>query len=104
MVDESHELSTDVIEQQKPRLKQPKKYKVILLNDDYTTMEFVVHILETIFQRSPSEATQIMLSVHQKGSGICGIYTKQIAETKVQLVHDRARAEGFPLKCSMEPV
>ncbi len=82
--------------------REPSLFKVILLNDDYTTMEFVVHVLETIFSKTPGEATQIMLSVHKKGSGLCGLYTREIAETKVSAVHDLARTNGFPLKCIME--
>ena len=86
------------------RIHYPKQYKVILLNDDFTTMDFVVSILESIFMRSPAEAVQIMMQVHKNGKGVCGIYSKQIAETKVALVHQKARAEGFPLRCTMETV
>ena len=82
--------------------KEPSLYKVILLNDDYTTMDFVVRILETVFSKPPAEATRIMLSVHKKGSGLCGVYTREIAETKVVAVHDLAGQSGFPLKCIME--
>lgn len=84
-------------------VKKPSLYKVVLLNDDYTTMDFVVFILENIFDKDNLEATQIMLSVHKKGSGIAGIYTKEIAETKIKEVHDLARANNFPLRCTMEP-
>jgi ATP-dependent Clp protease adaptor protein ClpS len=94
--------SSDTLTEKKIRVRKPRQYKVLLLNDDYTTMEFVVSILETIFQKTPAEATQIMLHVHQKGSGLCGIFPKQIAEAKTQLVHDRARAEGHPLRCIIE--
>ena len=93
----------DTIAEKKTRLKHPKLYRVILLNDDYTTMDFVVSILESIFQKSPAEATRIMLQVHNRGSGTCGVYAKQIAETKVDQVHQRALEEGFPLRCTMEP-
>jgi len=86
------------------RLKHPKQYKVILLNDDYTSMEFVVEVLEGIFMKSPSEAVQIMLQVHHQGRGICGIFTKQIAEAKADLVNIRAQEEGFPLRCAVEEV
>jgi ATP-dependent Clp protease adaptor protein ClpS len=82
--------------------KRPSLYRVVLLNDDYTTMEFVVAVLENIFDKSATEATQIMLHVHKKGSGLCGVYTKDIAETKVDKVHKLAREKGFPLKCVME--
>lgn len=77
-------------------------YRVILLNDDFTSMEFVVHILETIFRKSPAEAMQIMLQVHKSGKGVAGIFSKQIAEAKIDLVHQQARGEGFPLRCDME--
>lgn len=78
-------------------------YRVILLNDDYTTMEFVVLILETVFKKSPTEAQEIMLAVHRKGKGTAGVYTKEVAETKVAIVHHLARENEYPLKCQMEP-
>ena len=84
------------------RAKTPKFYRVIILNDDFTSMEFVVHILESVFMKSPSEAVQIMLHVHKSGRGVAGIFTKQIAEAKVEIVHQRARIEGFPLRCLLE--
>lgn len=80
----------------------PKRYKVLLHNDDYTTMEFVVHILKTVFGKTEDEAAAIMLKVHQEGTGICGVYTAEIAEAKVALVRHLARKNGFPLKCTME--
>jgi ATP-dependent Clp protease adaptor protein ClpS len=80
----------------------PPMYKVILHNDNYTSMEFVVEILVTIFGKSLEKATQIMLNVHNKGKGICGIYPRQIAETKVETVHNLASNKGFPLKSTME--
>lgn len=83
-------------------LQEPPMYRVLLHNDDYTTMEFVVQVLESVFHKSPSEATHIMLSVHNNGTGVCGIYTAEVAETKVELVHHLARKNGFPLQCSME--
>jgi ATP-dependent Clp protease adaptor protein ClpS len=83
-------------------IKSPSLYKVLLLNDDYTTMEFVVQVLEKVFHKSAAEATQIMLHVHKKGVGMCGIYTRDIAETKVTTVHGLARERGFPLMCMME--
>ncbi len=82
--------------------KAPAMYKVFLLNDDYTTMDFVVQVLETVFHKPPAEAMQIMLHVHKKGRGLCGVYTRDIAETKVIAVYEHARKEGFPLKCVME--
>ena len=81
---------------------EPPMFKVILLNDDYTPMEFVVQILQDIFHKDRSEAERIMLSVHRKGSGLCGIYTYEIAETKVDRVQARAGKAGYPLRCIME--
>ena len=80
----------------------PPMYKVILHNDDYTSMEFVVQILMTVFGKSLEKATEIMLNVHNKGKEICGIYTRQIAETKIETVHNLATSKGFPLKSTME--
>ena len=90
--------------QEKPRrkTKQPELYRVILHNDDYTTMQFVIEVLESIFHKSPAEAHRIMMLVHTHGYGVCGAYSYEIAETKVALVHDRARESGFPLRASME--
>lgn len=82
--------------------KTPSLYKVFLLNDDYTTMDFVIHILEEVFHKPLVEATQIMLHVHKNGRGLAGVYTKEIAETKIDTVHTVARKSGFPLKCGME--
>jgi ATP-dependent Clp protease adaptor protein ClpS len=84
-------------------VKEPPMYRVILLNDHYTSMEFVVAILEGVFHKSTAEAHQIMLSVHKAGSGTAGTYTREIAETKVATVTHLARKEGFPLQCVMEP-
>ena len=81
---------------------EPPMYKVWLLNDDYTTMEFVVEILIQVFNKAIEEATLIMLKVHREGVGLCGIYTFEVAETKVNTVHNLAREESFPLKCTME--
>ena len=81
---------------------EPKKYKVLLLNDDYSTMEFVIEILKTIFRKDEEEATQIMLSVHETGRGVCGIYTYEIAATKVEQVKRNARRAQFPLRAIME--
>ncbi|HET6515499.1 MAG TPA: ATP-dependent Clp protease adapter ClpS [Thermodesulfovibrionales bacterium] len=82
--------------------REPPLFKVFLLNDDYTTMDFVVYILESVFGKPTTEATQIMLHVHKKGAGLCGVYTREIAETKVALVHELARERNFPLKCRTE--
>ncbi|BCD67533.1 ATP-dependent Clp protease adapter ClpS [Nitratiruptor sp. YY09-18] len=83
-------------------LKEPKKYKVFLLNDDYTTMDFVVDVLCEIFHKTYEEAVNIMLKIHKEGKGLCGVYTYEIAETKVDQVHRLARAHEFPLKATME--
>lgn len=79
-------------------------FKVLLHNDDYTTMEFVVHILMLVFRKSLEEATRIMLNVHRKGIGLCGIYSHEVAETKVETVTRLARENGHPLRCTMEKV
>lgn len=86
-----------------PALDEPRKFKVVLLNDDYTPMEFVVDVLKHFFRVSEEMATQIMLQVHFNGRGVCGIFTRDIAETKVALVNDYARVNEHPLLCSMEP-
>lgn len=86
----------------KPRLKRPPLYKVILLNDDYTPMDFVVHVLETFFSIDRENATRIMLDVHKRGKGVCGIFTHQIAETKVSLVNEYSRENQHPLLCTLE--
>jgi len=90
--------------QERVRTKEPDMYKVLLLNDDYTSMEFVVLVLETVFHKNGSDAQRIMLSVHESGSGVAGVFTKEIGETKVAVVHHLARQNQFPLKCVMEPV
>jgi ATP-dependent Clp protease adaptor protein ClpS len=86
----------------KKRVKTPQLYKVLLINDDYTTMDFVVQILEIVFHKPRIEAMQVMLHVHRKGAGLCGIYPKDIAETKVAAVYELAKKNEFPLKCVME--
>ena len=82
--------------------REPPQYRVLLHNDDYTTMEFVVEILMYVFNKSPESAAKIMMNVHQKGIGVCGVYTHEVAETKVDAVHNLARQSGYPLRCSME--
>lgn len=82
---------------------EPPMYRVLLLNDDYTPMDFVVEILREIFHKDRPEAERIMLNVHRKGAGLCGIYTYEIAETKVTRVRAKAKEAGFPLRCTMEP-
>lgn len=91
-----------VTQTQDPKLKQPPLYRVVLLNDDYTPMEFVVHILEQFFYMSRDKATQIMLTVHTQGKGVCGVYTKDIAETKAVMVNQYARDNEHPLVCEVE--
>ncbi len=83
-------------------LQEPKMYRVILHNDHYTTMDFVVEVLMLVFHKPAAEATKIMLDVHKKGAGMCGVYTYDIASTKVTLVHNMAKRREFPLKCSLE--
>ena len=91
-----------VVEPAKPELKQPPLYKVILLNDDYTPMEFVVRILERFFGMNQEKATQVMLHVHTRGQGVCGVFTHEIAETKVVQVNEFSRRHQHPLLCTME--
>jgi len=93
---------TAVITRTKPQVKRPSLYRVLLLNDDYTPMEFVVHVLEYFFSKSREEATEIMLHVHQHGVGECGVFTYEVAETKVTQVMDFARKHQHPLQCVME--
>lgn len=85
-------------------LQEPRLFRVLLHNDDYTTMDFVVHVLQTVFGKNEAEAYAIMMQVHRQGVGQCGVYTAEIAETKVQLVHAMARKHEFPLRASMEEV
>ena len=92
-------LTEDIIQTKEPRL-----YKVLLHNDDYTSMEFVIAILETVFHKSANDATRIMLNVHNEGLGIAGVYTREICETKISVVHQLAKKNEFPLRCSMETV
>src|SRR5262249_61946048 len=94
--------STGLGPKRKTKTKRPSLYKVLLLNDDYTPMEFVVHILERFFNKNRDEATTIMLHVHQNGVGVCGVFTYEVAETKVAQVLDLARRNEHPLQCTME--
>ena len=94
--------TTGVIVKAKPKTKKPAMYKVLMLNDDYTPMEFVVHILEKIFGKTREEAVDVMLHVHRHGVGICGIFTFEVAETKVTQVMDFARQHQHPLQCTLE--
>ena len=90
------------VQEDKPRLKEPPLYKVVLLNDDYTPMEFVVEVLEKFFAMGREKATQVMLTVHTRGKGVCGVYTHEIAETKVAQVNAYSRQHQHPLLCTME--
>lgn len=101
-MEEDLKIKEDIKTDTRIKTRKPDLYKVLLLNDDYTTMDFVVYILEIVFHKSPVEAAQTMLHVHKRGSGIAGIYTKDIAETKINIVHELAQENGFPLKCIME--
>lgn len=94
--------SVDLVSQVRPKTKKPDMYKVLLLNDDYTPMEFVVELIQEIFHRDRETAAQIMLHVHQKGAGVCGVYTHEVAETKVALVAGLAQQNQHPLQCTME--
>ncbi len=94
--------ATGVIVKAKPKTKKPAMYKVLMLNDDYTPMEFVVHILERFFNKNREEATRIMLHVHRRGVGVCGVYTYEVAEAKVTQVMDFARQHQHPLQCTLE--
>ncbi len=91
-----------VVQEAKPKLKKPPLYKVILLNDDFTPMDFVVEILTDFFHMSEEKATQIMLQVHTQGVGVCGVYSKDVAETKVHIVNEYSREHHHPLMCAME--
>ena len=93
---------TGVVVKTRTKTKKPSMYKVLMLNDDYTPMEFVVHVLERFFGKSQEEATQIMLHVHRRGVGVCGVYTYEVAETKVTQVIDFARKHEHPLQCTLE--
>ncbi|PWG62404.1 ATP-dependent Clp protease adapter ClpS [Sediminicurvatus halobius] len=91
------------VQEAEPKVKQPPLYRVVLLNDDYTPMEFVVEVLQTFFYMDRGKATQIMLHVHTRGKGICGVFSRDVAETKVDQVNDYAREHDHPLMCTMEP-
>jgi ATP-dependent Clp protease adaptor protein ClpS len=94
--------NTGVIVETKPKTKKPSMYKVLMLNDDYTPMEFVVHVLERIFAMDQEQATQVMMHVHRRGVGICGVFPYEVAETKVTQVMDFARQHQHPLQCTLE--
>jgi len=90
------------VEEAKPKLKKPRMYRVVMLNDDYTPMEFVVEVLEMFFNKNQEQATEIMLHVHTRGIGICGVYTREVAETKVMQVNEYSKQNQHPLLCNME--
>jgi ATP-dependent Clp protease adaptor protein ClpS len=96
------DLDTGVVTETEKELKNPAMYRVLLHNDDYTTMEFVVEVLQGVFHKTPADATQIMLHIHRSGIGVAGVYTHEVAETKVAVVEAMARQHEFPLKCTME--
>ncbi len=98
----STDSKTKTVISSKTKNEYPPRFKVILHNDDYTTMEFVVEILVNVFRKSLEKATQIMLNIHNKGKAVCGIYPREIAETKVETVHHLSSSRGFPLKSTME--
>lgn len=95
---------TTTVKKPEQALKRPPRFRVILHNDHYTTMDFVVEILEFVFHKSAEESVRVMLNVHERGVGVAGEYAAEIAETKVTTVHSLAKDRGFPLKCTMEPV
>ncbi len=103
MAETERQTGGEVLERTRQATKKPELFKVLLLNDDYTTMEFVVDILENVFNKAPAEAYRIMMAVHTQGQGLCGVYPFDVAETKVATVADLARGSGFPLRASMEP-
>ena len=101
----TNQIQEDVLVLEQEQTQQlPPMYKVVLLNDDFTPMDFVVEILQRHFSKNFEEATEIMLKVHNEGRGICGVFSREIAETKVDLVTSQARCEGHPLRCVMEEV
>jgi ATP-dependent Clp protease adaptor protein ClpS len=102
MTDTSQQTGDLVVERTEKQTREPARFKVLLINDDYTTMDFVVEVLETVFHRTPAEAFRIMMQVHTQGKGLCGVYTFEVAETKVEAVHELARQNGFPLRASLE--
>lgn len=94
----------DIATKSQQQVQRPQMYKVLLHNDDYTTMEFVVHILEAVFHKTPAQASEIMLTVHNQGIAVCGIYIFEVAETKTATVHAIAEQYEFPLRCSIQEI
>jgi ATP-dependent Clp protease adaptor protein ClpS len=103
MTSNANQTDSTVQERVVPKKDVPELFKVILMNDDYSTMDFVMHVLETVFQKSPAESYRIMMQVHQQGSGVAGIYPWEVAETKVETVTAMAKDAGFPLRAVTEP-
>ena len=103
MGDSERRTGGEVLERTRHETKKPELFKVLLINDDYTTMDFVVEILESVFNKAPAEAYRIMMAVHTQGQGLCGVYPFEVAETKVVTVVELARSNGFPLRATMEP-
>jgi ATP-dependent Clp protease adaptor protein ClpS len=103
MAETDKQAGGEVLERTKQETRKPELFKVLLLNDDYTTMDFVVEVLESVFHKQPAEAFRIMMAVHTQGKGLCGVYPFEVAETKVETVVERAREHGFPLRAAMEP-
>lgn len=99
---QNNEYDTDKVHIEYVSIEEPPRYKVFLLNDDYTTMDFVISILQNIFHKTLDDSQTLMYTIHTKGKGLCGEYTHEIAETKVHLVHQKAQQAGFPLRCIME--
>lgn len=104
VADRSDQTDGAVKERLKPKTQEPPLYKVVLLNDDYSTMDFVVHVLESVFQKAPAEAYRIMMAIHLNGSGLAGIYPWEIADTKAETVASLAREAGYPLRATVEEV
>jgi ATP-dependent Clp protease adaptor protein ClpS len=96
-------VGTALVERVKPQLRKPRMYRVVILNDDYTPMEFVVHVLEDFFSLDREQATRVMLKVHTEGRAVCGIYTRDIAETKAEQINQYSRENEHPLLCQIEP-
>jgi ATP-dependent Clp protease adaptor protein ClpS len=102
MGNDKSSLQHETLTKDQSDLQEPPMYRVLVHNDDYTTMEFVIMVLETVFHKDTTEATRIMLDVHHNGQGVAGVYTREIGETKIAVVHQMARSHQFPLRCSLE--
>ncbi len=102
MTQRKRQPDVEILEKPSSRTRDPEQFRVVLHNDDYTTMEFVIQVLESVFHKGPAEAYRIMMKVHTDGIGIAGIYPHEVAETKVDNVHEAARSQGYPLRASVE--